>query len=541
MAVGVVYALGLFDWGFVSGRGPYWSYLREWDLDRAQALIGWRYFVRDAWRLPLFWVPELGYPEGTNIVFTDSIPLAALAAKAVHTVTGVELNGLGLWMELCFVGQAGAAAILLAALGVRGRRENVCGVLIVLSASILLERFGHGALCGHFLVLLALASYFRLVEAARGPRVWTLQVLAPAVCLLVSSYLAVMVAAIAFAATLEAWRRRLLSTRACVFVCAGLPLAVIATMVVAGMVGAHAPSPVGGGYGRFSMNVLAPFFGRETSWTQKLFGPVAIDATGGQYEGFNYLGVGVLALGLVSAVTAPALVIGSLRRHLVLVAVLAGLAVYALGDTVFCGGQMLLRIPSPALLAGVTGAFRSSGRFFWPAYYAVVCGLVACVAARFPGRVGIGILAVLALAQYAESAPLRGAVKEAASRVNPAFFASADVVAYATQADRLFVYPSYECTTEDSEWPRPESWRAAIVELTLALSEHAVPTNSVYVNRGHKDCTEERRALARRPFTPGTLYVVRRRDAPDFIGEFGRAGSCLTTATAFVCLAGLGR
>ena len=71
--------------------------------------------------MPILFVPTLGYPEGTSIVFTDSIPLAALAAKLVRTLTGRAINYLGAWMGLCYAMQGVAAALLLDALGVRHR------------------------------------------------------------------------------------------------------------------------------------------------------------------------------------------------------------------------------------------------------------------------------------------------------------------------------------------------------------------------------------------------------------------------------------
>jgi hypothetical protein len=187
-------------------------------------------------------VATLGYPEGTNIIFTDSIPLAALVAKMLHTLTGRAINYLGLWMGLCYVGQGVAAALLLDALGVRDRIAVLCGVLIALSASILLVRFGHGALSAHFLIARMLAAYFRLVE--RGGRwwEWTLLVAAPAAGVLVTSYLGVMLAGLVVATALEAARRRRASPRVAAAVCLALPIVTLATMRVAGMIGpTHRP------------------------------------------------------------------------------------------------------------------------------------------------------------------------------------------------------------------------------------------------------------------------------------------------------------
>lgn len=541
LALSVLYTLAIFDWGFLSGRGPYWERLQLWDLDRAQALIGWRYYAYDAWRFPLFAVATLGYPEGTNIVFTDSIPLAALGAKLLHTLTGSVINYLGLWMGLCYVGQGVAAALLLDALGVRDRLAVLCGVLIALSAPILLGRFGHGALSAHFLVLLVLAAYFRLVERPGRWWEWTLLVVAPAASVLVTSYLGVMLAGIVAATALEAARRGRASPRVAAAVCLAIPLVTLVTMRVAGMIGPDAPSPEGSGYGHFSMNLLAPFFGSETSWTQRLLGPITVDATGGQYEGFAYLGLGILALGVLGVVSGARDIVQAARHHPVLVAVLTAFALYALGNAVFVGATEIGHFALPPRALRLASTFRSSGRFFWPAYYVVTFGLLAWTARRFPPRLALGLLLVVALAQYVESAPLRANVRNAAARINPPRFVDARVAALAARAERLFVYPSYECTRNDPAWPHPESWRAAVVELQLATSDRALPSNSAYVSRGRKDCSAEQRALPTQSLDRDTLYVVRRADVPGFVDGRTVDAECVTTDLAFVCLPRAGR
>src|SRR6266850_207921 len=92
LIVSATYAWSIFDWRFILGTSAYWNHLQLWDLDRAQALIGWRHFAREPWHLPLFSVASLGYPEGANIIFTDSIPLVAFVFKLLFAVTGLDLN-----------------------------------------------------------------------------------------------------------------------------------------------------------------------------------------------------------------------------------------------------------------------------------------------------------------------------------------------------------------------------------------------------------------------------------------------------------------
>src|SRR5262245_27016488 len=52
-----------------------------YQYDAAMNVYGQRYFTKDAWRWPLFHVPKLGYPEGTNVAFMDGVPIAELVVK----------------------------------------------------------------------------------------------------------------------------------------------------------------------------------------------------------------------------------------------------------------------------------------------------------------------------------------------------------------------------------------------------------------------------------------------------------------------------
>ncbi len=533
--VGLIYTLRIFDVAFISGIGPCWEHLQLWDMDRAQALIGWRYFAHDSWRFPLFWVPTLNYPEGANIIFTDSIPLVALLFKIAFKLTGVEVNYLGAWMVLCYVLQGVAAALLLAALGVRNRIANLCGVLIALSAPLFLSRFGHEELCAHFLILFSLACYFRLVEGTRQSWRWVALVAVPVAALLIEAYLAVMLAAITMAAVLEALRRRVVSPVVAVVVLTSMVGIAAGVMGVSGMIGRRAPSPIGGGFGHFSMNVLAPFFGRADSYTQRLLGPVIIDATGGQYEGFNYLGAGILMLAAVWFVSGPRRLFHAIRTHPVLAATLVLLSLYALSNRVFVGATEVFQCPLPAFAMRLADTYRSSGRFFWPVYYVITIGLLASVWRRFPGPLGLAILAVVAVVQYAETRTMRLAVSNNASRINPSHFVDTAVMALVDRADRLFVYPSFECTQGDPEWPRPGSWRGTIMELLLYTSGRALPTNSMYVNRRRKDCQRERQTFPNTTLDSDTLYVVRRADARALADDLGDTATCLAKGAAFLC------
>lgn len=107
-------ALHALDPRFVAGTGGKW--IRP-DNDYNAYLVAWHYYIVDAWRLPLFSIPAMGFPEGGSVLFNDALPLAALFTKALYQLAGVRPNPFGWWILLTYVLQGAMAARLVCAVG----------------------------------------------------------------------------------------------------------------------------------------------------------------------------------------------------------------------------------------------------------------------------------------------------------------------------------------------------------------------------------------------------------------------------------------
>ena len=55
----------------------------EWtmDGDAAQHFLGWHFFRSEPWTFPIGVIQSYQYPQGTSLVYTDSIPLLAIPLK----------------------------------------------------------------------------------------------------------------------------------------------------------------------------------------------------------------------------------------------------------------------------------------------------------------------------------------------------------------------------------------------------------------------------------------------------------------------------
>jgi putative flippase GtrA len=443
LALGALFAFWLFPADFILGESAYWS---APEGDPMAHVIGMRYFLADEWRFPLFQTRLIAPPEGVNIIFTDSLPLFALIAKLLRPWLSEQVNYFGIWYFSVYVLQAVAAVFLLRSLDVKSLLPNLAGTVLALSCPALIFRFGHTALCGHFLVLFALGLYFRSVRRAAFGRLWGWFALLCGLALLVHAYLFVMVFGVFAAAAVQ----EALSSRA------GLRNGLIAGVVIAAECvllmwisgyfhGAGANG--GGGFGVYSMNLLSP-------WVPQLSGlfPAmdrVIDSTGGQYEGFNYLGFGILLLLGAALWAGRSEIPAALGRYWGLGGLLLGFAALAVTHRVFLGSWKLLEIDldPPSFLQQL----RSSGRFFWPVGYTLMALGVAVAARKMRRPLNFAVVLTAAALQFVDASPIRDSVaKWGRSEMN---FGIPDQSWRAipwrpliAAHERLTIFPSFECS-----------------------------------------------------------------------------------------------
>jgi hypothetical protein len=156
-----------------------------------------------------------------------------------------------------------------------------------------------------------------------------------------------------------------------------------------------------------------------------------LDATGGQYEGFNYLGLGILLMLAYAIVFRAREVAGLIWRHRALCAMCAALLLFSLGNRIFAGQVRILSIPLPESLEDALSVFRSSGRFFWPVAYLAAAGAMIVVF-RHAGRVAAPAVAIAAM--LLQVADISREARLARESVRPA---GADDVRFCEQFRRL--------------------------------------------------------------------------------------------------------
>jgi len=512
-------AMQLYSWDFIIGQGAFWQIPPP---DTAQLLISLRYFEAEAWHWPLTHIATLGTPAGLSIANTG-MPLIALLAKAVQPLFTDAVNPFGPYLVLIMVLQPVTMVWLLHEIGVRSRIGLLCGAVIALSFPAFLFRVFHIALMGHFLVIAALALYFA-TRHRPSRRLWAAFVGLSLLTMLIYVYLAVMVDGILVAAAIADVLR---SKRAGM---AALVISIGGSLLI--LWGAEYLSVGGGtfrasGFGRFSMNLLSPLVPQMSSLlpveSLSVLKPVLsavppansigfapgdfiLDATGGQYEGMNYLGAGLLLLlGFVAVASGRRLLsrdgrraaVLVVRRHWPLLAVLLSFTLFAVSNEVYVAFYHLhYDLPVPAAFLD---QLRSSGRFFWPVGYALAAGLILAVLRLAPPRVAGTVLVIAAGLQYADAADLRHYVSAMTRTPGRVTLPPAPWQPLVLAHDDVTIYPLIHCAGLKAQ--------LAIVDLLLDASRRAIPINTMYTGRPPDDCVASARTARSSVLDDGGLHI----------------------------------
>ncbi|MET3665522.1 DUF6311 domain-containing protein [Caulobacter sp. 1776] len=532
--------------GFMFGFDIPLASAKFWTLpkgDMAAMTAAWEAFARQPWCWPLTTVTGLT-DKPVSLVFTDSIPWLALLLKATG-LSGV-FTPVGLFLFLSYPLQVWGMVGLLRALGVADRWILLLGGLLALVFPAWIARqFGHIALSGHWILLLAVTLS---VRAAREGLTWAraggfagLLALAAGVH---AYHLVPIVACFGAAALSELVQRR---SGAWLRVPAALALASAALGIAVWLLDYKDGLGMTGGaaaLGFYSMNLVGPVWPQASAlagqaWTGDWF-PDVVDATGGQsFEGFQYLGAGVLALVLGMAGFETTLAV---RRRGVSAAfwirwtpmllAMAVLTLWALGWSVYAFKTHLYDLPKPSGdLAEKVGGLRAHGRFFWTVGY-LLLALGVTWTSRLPRRTGLAVLTAALALQAVDTSPLRTGVRHV--------FAEPDWIAYPraltdspATAGRPWVFaPAYFCS------PSQRDLRA-IKQMTLAIVRNGGTSNTFATARNNDPPCDPPNPMILNDAAPGDrrITVVMRNEQPrgGFMTPIAQRSDCFWFGRGIAC------
>jgi Family of unknown function (DUF6311) len=533
IVIGCCFVGYLFPWAFLTGHSVVFD-----NGDIAQHISGWWYYAKDSWHFPLLHTGRLNHPEGVSIALTDSIPLMALLFKALLTLFPSLLpenfHYFGWWMGLVFIAQAVSAVMLMRALGAKSLFALIVSIGFALTWPVLHARYHHAALMMQSIIIFALAFYFSGRSKAWSSNKTSFAFMALSlVGLTVHPYFLPFVAGVfvAFMADQvvkgESWILQL--KRLLAF---GVALGL--TMWALGYLDRKAPLAGFGDF--FFLDLKHPFCGGG-NLIKCGIGPVYEFP---YYEGFNYLGAGLLLL-IPFALLFNLKALHSLpKKYPALMLLVFGFFLYALSNRVRYAGVEIFSYPLPSWLHFLTGTFRASGRFFWLVSLLVLFVTLASLVkkrALLPTLVISCLLTTALVLQVKDVRPWLDRIKTEAKK--PSKLNYADWAPVMAQVDKLVMYPTYQCAH-----PHYQHY----IWVMQMAGYFGKQLNSGYVARSNLNCAADKLAI-NQPFLPRHLYVLSSAvyanapftqgfELPKPFHEAMQRGECVRRIDDMICLPG---
>jgi hypothetical protein len=493
--------------------------------DPATHYLGWAYFRHSPWTFPLGLNPFYGLELGNSIIFSDSNPLLALLFKPFNAWLPATFQYFGLWLLACFVLQAWFGWKLLGLMTGNPLIRLLGTGLLVFSPPMFLRMGGHLSLSGHFLILAAL--YLALLPNLYRRRLAWGALLA--VTAMVHAYLLAMVALIWVADLLGKTFSQQLTRRQGLL--EGVSLFAVVS-VCCWQVGyfAIADGAQSGGFGLYRMNLLSPL--DPAGWSLIL---PDLPKASGDYEGFNYPGLGVLLLvplALIAWLRNRQPLKDELRVRPWLMLALIGLSLFALSNQIGVGAHTF-SYPLPKIAIKLANVFRASGRMFWPVLYALILMVMFLLVRGYRPRIVVALLALALTLQVVDTrngwmglrnGKMMTPSAEWATPMRDPFWASAAAH-----------YPNIR-----SLMPQNQSERWQVIADFAAT--HGLKTDAVYLGRMSSTALEQARQKTQRMLESGqydadSLYILDDTVLADAAKSVNSETDLLTRVDGLVVLA----
>lgn len=370
--------------------------------DPLQHYLGWSFFRFSNWSFPPGLNPNFGLDISSSIVFSDSIPLAAILFKPLNDLLPDIFQYFGLWLLLCFVLQA-FFALQLMRLITKDMRIQILGIGFFIFFPPMLWRIGvHTALVSQFLILAAL--YLNLSQFnIKNISYW-------AILLGISASIHFYLFAIVLALYLPFFVNSLKTSFRIIPITFMLATLIGIIMYLCGYFSVETSASIGQGYGEFRFNPFSLLNPHGWSYLLKSNPQFNFD-----YEGYSYLGLGTISLIFTAIFTIifkrwGPLIPSYIQRYRYLTLISLAFIVFALSNKLSIG-QLNFYIPIPQSILDGANILRASSRLMWPVLYLGLFVALFIIVRTYATKISIGILGVCLLIQIVDTSsgwiPLR--------------------------------------------------------------------------------------------------------------------------------------
>ena len=425
-----------FSFAIINPKNINWLIIDGGDL--SQHYMGWFVFLNSPWEFPLGIIKKLNYPIGTSVGYADPIPLLAFIFKFfIHKINeGFQYSGL--WLFSCYFLQAYFSSLIVKNWDCKFIFKFISSILIAITP-VFLNRYGHLALDSHWVILASFCIY-QSHNLMPNYKLY-LHSLLLFFTAWIHPYITLMIFVLHCAVLGKLFLENKYKLNTLIFNFIINSVAIILSWYMIGYfyIGGRNGTQIG----YFSANLNA-FFNPLVNNSQFL---LPLSNWGGQYEGFAYLGAGLILLFIF--------VIFEnwdkkshifIKKNFPLLAAIFVLILYALSNDIRFGAVTILKYPIPNSIMDVLGIFQSSGRFIWPLYYFVIISILYLWIKRERNNYKKSIfLIIILIVQFTDIYPM---YKSLNYIYGEKFVGNIDVTKWTnimgTTKDKILFYPAYK-------------------------------------------------------------------------------------------------
>mgnify|MGYP003289933270 CR=1 FL=1 len=375
--------------------------------DLEQHSIGWQAFRRDPWFLPIGMFNSLTFPNPVSIIYTDSIPLIAVICKLFSPILPEHFQYFGLWGLTCLMLQGFFGAKILKRFCDNNLIVLVGSIFFTLSPVLFFRLFGHEALAGQWLILWAISEFVWRSKKTRSFKnnciLWSILGF-----LVIGIHLYFLPMVALFLCGCVAWDILHDKQYKSLWY---IPIYCFSAIVMILLMGGF--SHFGANYDDDGLTIFSfNLNGFINPYDTSRFLP-NLPHGEWQYEGFGYLGLGMIIFTLISLGT---IVYKSLKKEIhpftsqnkwynVLFACIAFIFfLLACSPRIMLGKGTIVNYIHilPQSVIDFWGIFRSTGRFIWGMVYIIFIANIYCVCKYFKPIWAFAIIVVCLSIQIAD-------------------------------------------------------------------------------------------------------------------------------------------
>ncbi len=520
LSLGLACCLFFYQFGVHSLDPTNIGFLFRVGGDLAQEYLGWSFLRGSPWSFPLGKITNYFAPFGTYAAFTVVNPLLWIPFKLLSPLLPANFQYFSWWILAC--------SCLQAYFGYRLMRlitpnifEQLLGVGFFLLSPVQLVRILSGSDClyTHWLILAGLVIYFENYSEIHSKKLILYWSILTFCALTIMPYFAPMVIGLALAFYIRHFIWSPAYRSKAVLGISIFPLIIFACYIIFGYYKSGINYNLTD-YGVYSLNLNA--FINPLGWSSFL--PALPYRLGQGFAGYNYLGLGIIILvcyGIIHSIIRPPKV-ERIKYLLPLLLVIFGFFIFAISNKVVWCNTVLFKYFIPEPLLKLANMFRTSGRFGWPLFYAILLGALFLVTATKRKRLSIAVMCICLAVQLADIHQLLDL---------PAFHTTGPVASplksplwqtVGAKFNKIIIYPPYLITvTKDEDWKY----------LVLYAYKHHMSIDTGLVAR---DTFTEMRAyqeelkssFQKGDFDPRSIYIFADPPASGTLQSFHRWDQC---------------